>query len=52
MWCKGKIPAYAGMTWVGAGVGERRDANVAVVGRGRLAGAGFLVVGARSVDVW
>ena len=22
MWCKGGIPAYAGMTWVGVGVGE------------------------------
>ena len=35
-----------------AGVGERRGAKVALVGRGRLAGGGFLVAGARSVDVW
>ena len=27
MWCKEEIPAYAGMTGVGAGVGERKGAG-------------------------
>ena len=31
---------------------ERKGAKVALVGRRRLAGGGFLVAGARSVDVW
>ena len=50
MWCKGGIPAYAGMTWVGAGMTcgnggcgddvmrrewvERRGAKGALVGPG------------------